>query len=174
MSKRIKRYIAANIAQRYETLSEAVLIDFSGLTAEEARDFRSSLRQDGISLNVVKNTLARRVFLDRGIEFAGNCFQGPTAVVWGDADALTASKAVASWRKKNRKPIQLKGGLFEGRILTPVEAEELAKMPTVSEIKQMLVSAIAGPLTGLVGVTGQILAGVPNVLRAIADKKEGE
>ncbi|MEE8141638.1 MAG: 50S ribosomal protein L10, partial [Planctomycetota bacterium] len=172
MSKRIKQIIAADMTQRYESLDEAVLIDFSGLTAEESRAFRATLRQSGFSLNVIKNTIARRVFLGRGIEFTGASLVGPTAVIWGETDALSASKAVAAWRKKNRKPLALKGGLMEGRTLTPQEAEGLTKMPSVQELKQMLVNVVAGPLIGVVGVTGQILGGLPNVLKAIADKKE--
>ena len=38
------------------------------------------------------------------------------------------------------------------------EAEQLTKMPSVTELKQMLVSVIASPLTGILGVAQNVLA----------------
>ena len=174
MSKRVKEIISGHLSSRFEDLNEAVLIDFAGLTAEESRSIRASLRAHGISMNVVKNTLVSRVFTSRGLEFPENWFRGPTAIVWGDEDAIAAAKSVAEWRKKNRKSIRIKGGLLEGQPLGAAEAEQLTKVPSVPELRQMVVSVIASPLTGIVGLVNNILGGLPNVLKAIADKREGE
>ena len=90
-------------------------------------------------------------------------------------DALTASKAVADWRKKNGKDLRFKAGLFEGKLLGPDAAEKLTKMPSAQEVRQMAVSVIAGPLTATVNVLANTLSALPSVIRAIADKeKEGE
>ncbi len=174
MSKRVKAIIARDLSQRFRGVGQAIFLDFTGLTAEESVAFRASLRGAGCTMNVVKNTITRRVFRESGIELPEDCFSGPTAIVWGEIDALSASKAIANWRKKNRKEITLKGGLLDGEPLTANDAEKLTKMPTVQELKQLLLNAVAGPLVGLVAVTNSILSGLPNVLRAIADKKEGE
>ena len=77
-------------------------------------------------------------------------------------------------RKKTKKKIPIKGGLLEGDVLGPAEAEKLVDMPSVQETQQMLVSVIAAPLSQMVGVTNNILADIPGVLQAIADKKKEE
>ena len=106
MSKAVKAMITNDLQTRFSDVSEAVMIEYAGLDAEEERVFRAELRQQGISVNVVKNTLIRRVFSDRGLDF-GDALKGPTAVVWGAEDAVTASKAVADWRKKNGKELRI-------------------------------------------------------------------
>jgi large subunit ribosomal protein L10 len=176
MARRIKELITRDLDRRFAGIEHAVMVDMSRLSGEDNREYRNVLREAGISVNVVKNSLVRRVFAEHGIELSAESLQGPTAVLYGGEDAITTSKVVAEWRKKNKKEIPIKGGLLDGEVLGPVEAEKLTKMPTVKETQQMLVSVIAAPLIGLVGVTQSILAGIPGVLQAIADqqKEEGE
>ncbi len=174
MSKLLKRLIVDEFDKRFGEIEDAVIIGCPGLTAEEDGDFRKTLRDAGASVSVVKNTLARHVFSKRGCEFDEGCFQGPTAIVYG-VDAVSTSKILADWRKKNKKQVPFKGGLLQGEALSGNQAEGLTDLPSVEEIKQMLVSAVAGPLTSMVGITSNILSGVPAVLQAIADKQsEGE
>jgi len=175
MSKAVKKMIVDELTQRFSAVDEAVIISCSGLDAAESLDFRQAIREAGASLSIVKNSLARRVFSARGLEFDTTCFEGSTAVVFGETDAVTCSKVVADWRKKNKKDVPLKGGILDGEVLSGTEAERLTDLPSVLEIKQMLVSAIAGPLTAMVSITNNVLTGVPLALQAIADKNtEGD
>ncbi len=174
MARRLKELIVQDIERRLGSITNAVMCDISLLTAEENREYRTTLREQGISVNVVKNSLAQRVLTDRGYEFPTETLLGPTAVLISEGDAITTSKVVADWRRKNKKKIPLKGGLLEGEVLGPTEAEQLVDMPSVQETQQMLVSVIAGPLSGLARITNNILADIPGVLEAIADKKKEE
>ena len=171
MSKRVKDLIAGVLSSRFDGLKEAVIIDYSGLSGEESREFRAHLRGAGASMSVVKNSLVRRVFNDSGIEFDAAAFIGPMAVISGAEDAVTASKAVAEWAKKNGKKFRFKAGLLEGKLLDEAGAERLQKMPSAQDVRQMAVSAIAGPLTATVGVLSNTLCSLPLVVKAIADKQ---
>ena len=176
MARRLKELITRDLESRLDGVTNALMVDLSRLTAEETRDYRTVLRQAGISVNVVKNSLVRRVLGARGFEFPAAALEGPTAVLVGGEDAITTSKLVAEWRRKNKKEMPIKGGLLEGETLGPAAAEQLVNMPSAQETRAMLVSVIAAPLSQLVGVAQSILAGVPGVLQAIADerKEEGE
>lgn len=174
MSKRLKQLIVQQLTAELGEVEEAVLLDYGGLTAEESVGFRSTLREAGISVNVVKNTLARRVFLDRGIEVPDSWFEGPTAVASGGENAVVTSKALDDWRKANKKEMKFRGGLLAGEPLDSAAAEKLAKMPSPEELKGMVVSLVASPLIDTVSVVNNILAGMPLVLQAIADKKKEE
>jgi large subunit ribosomal protein L10 len=174
MARRMKEMVIDHLGRRFGEVDHAVMVDFSKLTGEENRMCRIEMRKAGISVNVVKNSLVRRVFAARGLELPEGTLSGPTAVLVGGTDAITTSKAIAAWRKKNKKEIPLKGGLLDGAVLGPVEAERLTTMPSVRETHQMLVSVVAAPLSQFVGVMQSILAGVPGVLQAIADKKKEE
>ncbi len=173
MPRRTKELMTRFYSNAFADLSDAVFIDCGKLTGEESRGFRNTLRESGAAISFVKNSLAAKVLEGQGFDVDG-CFIGPTAIVYGASDVITASKAISDWSKKNGNKISFKADLLEGEALDHSAAEQLAKMPTVDELKQMLVSAVAGPLTGLVGVTNSILTGIPGVLQAIADKKQEE
>jgi large subunit ribosomal protein L10 len=174
MARRLKELITKDLDQRLGDVSNALMCDISRLSAEENRAYRVELRKVGITVNVVKNSLARRVFAGQGLEFPRESFAGPTAILISQDDVIGTSKVVHDWRKKNKKEIPLKGGLLEGEVLGPSEAEQLVNMPSVLDTRQMLVSVIAAPLSQMVGITNNILVGVPAVLNAIVDKKKEE
>jgi large subunit ribosomal protein L10 len=176
MARRLKEMIVRDLESYLTGVTNAVMVDISMLNAEDSLDYRNTLRKEGISVNVVKNSLARKVLSAQGYDFPETAFSGPTAILTSTGDAITTTKLVAEWRKKKKRKnsIKIKGGLLEGDILGPEEAEKLIDMPSVQQIHQMLVSAIAGPLTQLVGITDSILANVPRALQAIADKKKEE
>ena len=174
MARRLKVMMSEQLLQHLDDAGDLLLVDFSGLNSHENYDARREFRSEGLSINVVKNSILKRVMVDKGTEFPEETYLGPLAVVLGDTDAITASKTIAAWRKKNRKKIPLKGGVLEGEILGPVEAENLTKMLSFEETRAAVVSAIAGPLTGLVAITQNLLTGIPGVLQAIADKKNEE
>lgn len=174
MSKKLKNMIVQDLNRRFQDVDEAVLLDYGGLAAEESLAFRKTLRDAGVSLNVVKNTLARRVFADRGVEVPSDWFQGPVAIAIGAENAVTVSKVVDGWRKENKKEVKLRGGLLGGQPLSADEAEKLTKMPSIEELHGMIVSLIAGPLTGTVSILNNTLASMPNVVQAIADKRKEE
>ena len=174
MARRLKVMMSEQLLQRLDDAGDLLLVDFSGLNSHQDFEVRNELRSEGLSVNVVKNSILKRVMTDKGTEFPEETYLGPLALVLGDTDAITASKSIAAWRKKNRKKMPLRGGVFEGEILGPVEAENLTKMLSIEETCAAVVSAIAGPLTGLVAITQNLLTGIPGVLQAIADKKNEE
>ena len=174
MPKRTKQLMSLSYKHRFDGMEDAVFVNCSTLTAEEAVAFRSTLRESGARVTIVKNSLASNVLQDLGLEMPQSCFSGPTAVVYGEVDAVTASKAISDWSKDNGNKVTIKAGVLAGSVLHEKEALQLTKLPSLPEIKQLLVSAIAGPLTNMVGVTNSILTGVPGVLQAIADKKKEE
>lgn len=174
MSKLVKRLIVEELARTFEGIEDAVIIGCAGLDAAQAFDFRNVLREKGARLAIVKNKLARKVLADRGFEFGEDTFSGVTAIVFGNGDAVGAAKAVKDWAKENKKELPFKGAVLGGDVMSADEAAKLVDMPSVEQIKGMLVGAIAGPLNALVGITNNILTGVPLALQAIADKKQEE
>ena len=174
MARRLKEMIVRDLDGFLGGVTNAVMVDISKLNAEDTLDYRNTFRTAGISVNVVKNSLARRVLSAQGHNFPAGSFDGPTAILTSPGDAITTSKLVAEWRKKKKRKVPIKGGLLEGDVLGPAEAEKLVDMPSVQQIQQMLVSAIAGPLTSMVGIANNILDDVPRALQAIADKKQEE
>ncbi|HIA28646.1 MAG TPA: 50S ribosomal protein L10 [Planctomycetes bacterium] len=174
MARRLKELLSEDLNRCLEGVEDAIFVDFSGLSATEDYSARKEFREAGISVNVVKNSLLKRVLEERGTPLPEEAYGCPLALLSGETDAIAASKKVAEWRRSNKKKMPIKGGLLEGEVLGPEGAEQLTKMLSVQETRQVLVSAVAGPLIAMVGIAQNLLTGVPGVVQAIVDKKKEE
>ena len=78
-------------------------------------------------------------------------FEGPVAIAFVHGDAAAAAKALREFGK-NHEALVLKGGLLGERVITPVEIEALADLPS----REVLLTQIAGlfqqPLTRAAGL----------------------
>jgi len=100
MARRLKVMMAQQLSSHLENSEDVLLVDFSGLSSSEDYGARIKLREAGLSVNVVKNSLLKRVLTESGREFPAETFSGPLALIDGDADAITASKTIADMRKE--------------------------------------------------------------------------
>ena len=120
MSRELNDIITRDIETRFAGMDGCVVFDYQGLSAGDTFDLRRRLRQDGVLMNVVQNRLSKRVFSEREDlpgEFT-DLFRGPTALLTSEEGALRASKSIANWLKENKDAIEIRGGLFEGKVLT--------------------------------------------------------
>jgi large subunit ribosomal protein L10 len=148
MAKQLKSIICKNLDNRFGKISGCVLIDYRGLDSEKTQELRSLLRKGGITMSVVQNRLAVRVFKERGAPDAFlSLLKGPTALLVGDDGALTASKSIVQWRKKNKTLATIKGGLLEGKALRPEDVERLSSLPDVHQLRAQLFTTLMGPMT---------------------------
>jgi large subunit ribosomal protein L10 len=175
MAKELKNIIAKQIEKNVGDLDGCVLIDYRGLNAEQTQDLRVSLRKSGVLMNVVPNRLARRVFTEHGApaEFQ-SLLSGPTAVLFGNDGALTASKSIMQWRKKNKDLAPIKGGLFQGRALSPAEVERLSALPDASQLRERVLALFLSPLNHLASVTQGLLSHFASACKAHRESLEKE
>lgn len=162
MARELKEIICEDLKSRFRELDGCVLIDYRGLDSEQTDDLRSALRESGVQMNVVQNRLVRRVFADLGMP-RGFCdlIRGPTAILFGGEGAFTASKSIAKWRKKHKDLVEIRGGLFEGDVLSPEDVGRLADIPEPEVLRSNIAGLFLSPLTRLAscaqGVTSHFL-----------------
>src|SRR3989304_7274834 len=72
----------------------AIGAEYRGLTGAEMVQLRRQMRQAGIELRVVKNTLFRRAAEAAGKPHLAELVQGPTAIVFGYSDVITPARAI--------------------------------------------------------------------------------
>ncbi|MCZ6602612.1 MAG: 50S ribosomal protein L10, partial [Planctomycetota bacterium] len=128
MAKVVKQLIIKELKEQLAGMEGCILVDTTGLDGQNAEEFRSELRGKGMRMIVVKNSLARKVFEDMGHSVIGDSLQGPTAVIHGEDGTLAVAKVLIPWRKK-KTLLPVRAGLFDGRVLPPVEVDELAMIP---------------------------------------------
>ena len=146
MSKFVKQLMTDDLKQRWEGVDDALLVDVIGLEANETVELRKRLREQGISLMVVKNSLARRAAEGSALAPAFEGASGTTAVVWGAEDVVSLAKEVmAIADDKAFEKFATKGGVMDGAKLSAEEVEAVSKWPSRTEQLSMLVGQILGP-----------------------------
>ena len=148
----------AGLAAQAQTL---VMAEYRGITVADMIKLRSEARSKGVTLSVLKNTLARRAVAGRAFEVAADQMTGP--LIYGfSVDAVAAAKVVADFAKTNDKLV-IRGGVYSGKALDAESVKQLASIPT----KEVLLAQLCGLLMSPISRTAVVLG-------ALAAKKEGE
>lgn len=149
----------------------ALVLDFKGLSIKEMSDLRIRLQASKGVCKVTKNTLMRRA-IDGNTAWANldSLLTGSNAFVLVKGDVGGAVKAVQSFQKDTKKS-EVKGGLFEGKLLSENDIKAIGDLPS----KEVLMAQIAGAINAVATKLAVGINEVPSGLaRALKQHAEGE
>src|SRR5215213_8650576 len=117
MSKKVKSLIEKETADRLKGIDAVAVINPRGINAIKNNQIRRKLREKGLRMTVVKNTLARRAVGGDGSKLKGfdKLLDGPSAVIYGEASVSTIARLLMDEKKADEK-IELRGIFFDGEI----------------------------------------------------------
>ena len=137
------------LAAKAQTL---VMAEYRGITVADMTKLRSNARSNGVTLSVLKNTLARRAVAGSGFEVVSDLMTGP--LIYGfSEDAVAAAKVVAEFAKTNAKLV-IRGGAFAGKALDVDGVKQLASIPS----KEVLLAQLLGLMQSPISRTARVLA----------------
>ena len=151
----------AEVAEQFKNASSVVVVDYLGITVEQATNLRSELRKAGVQFAVVKNSILSRAAKEAGLEGMDDIFKGPSAVAFSNDDVVAPAKILADFAKKV-EALEIKAGVVEGKVSSKEEIEALAKLPSREGLLSMLLSVLQAP------VRNTALA-----IKAVADQNDG-
>jgi len=158
------------ITEDFRSTDAYFLVDHRGLTVAEATELRNRLRQAGVSLKVVKNTLAKRAAAEAGVEGIDPLLEGPTAIAFVQADPVASAKVLQAFIREKKKLV-IKGGYLQRRVLAAPQVDELAALPAREQLIAQVVGGIAAPLYGLANVLTGPIRGLAVALDQIRQQK---
>jgi len=176
MKKEEKASAVAVLHEKFARARLAVMAECSGLPVNQVTELRKQLRGAKAEFRVVKNTMAVRAVEGTALAAAKPYFKGPLAVVIGYDDPVLPAKILRDFIKaeKREEKIRIMGGVLEGKVLAAPQVVAVASLPTRDALLSMLLSAMQGPLRGLVFALSGMLRELVGVIQAIQDKKKGE
>lgn len=136
-----KQEVIDEIKETVKNASSVVLFAYRGLTDEESKSLRRSLRESGSNYKVYKNTLMARAFNDLDIDLNEH-LKGSSALAYSD-DAIAPIKALADFAKKH-EALVLKVGIVDGEISDKEKLEKLATIPSREGLLTMLAAGMMG------------------------------
>ena len=169
MSKKIKQMEMDALKKAFQGVQDMVVLSATGIDCQTDNQIRLGLRKKKVRLQVVKNSLAKRVFGDLGLKIDG-IWEGPTILAWGTDSVAELSKSIDEVARKNNK-IKVKKAIAEGQAIT---FEQALKMPTRQEALGTILSMILGPARQIAGQIAGPAGQIAGQIKTIADKKPEE
>jgi large subunit ribosomal protein L10 len=117
--------------------------------------------------SVVKNTLTKIAAKDAGVDLSADLLAGPSAIAFIKGDPIAAAKSMRDFAKENPLLI-IKGGIYEGKAITPKELLELANL----ESREVLLAKLAGAMKGSFSKAARIIDALRIKMEASAPVKE--
>ncbi len=167
-----KQAVVDRLAGKLKDARAFYLTDFTGLNVKSMTELRARLRRAGVEYVVVKNTLAERALSGMDLPDIGRFFVGPTGLVIGREDAVTAAKVLEEFAREHNDRPTVKVGVVERRAVTPREVDRLAKLPPRERLLAELAGAMEAPLAQLAYVLQAMLGEVVGLLEALRAERE--
>ena len=171
MVKPEKKAAVEELKEKFTDCESMVITDYIGLDVETMTELRSKLREAGVDYKVVKNTLASIAADECEIDEIKDYFVGPTAIAFGQEDAVSPAKVLVDFAK-DHKDLEIKAGYLNEKIIGREKIESLADIPSREVLLGQTVAGMQAPISGLVRVLNGNIQGLVQALNQIKEQKE--
>ena len=184
MARAEKQTAVAELTERFQQSTGAVLTEYRGLSVAQLGELRRSLDLRGeryttgtdgnATFAVVKNTLTKIAATEAGVtgEFT-ELLSGPSAIAFVQGDVVEAARGLRDFAKANPFLV-IKGGVLDGKMMTPAEITRIADL----EPREVLLAKLAGAMKASMSGAAATFAALPTkmarLLAALEEKRAAE
>ena len=172
MARPDKAAAVAELTEVFRSSNAAVLTEYRGLTVAQLKELRRSLGTQTYYA-VVKNTLTRIAAREAGVTAFDGLLQGPSAIAFVKGDPVEAAKGLRDFAKVHPLLV-IKGGVLDGKPLSPDEIKKLADLESREVLLAKLAGAMQASLQNAVSLFAAPLAQAARVIDALRVKAEQE
>ena len=169
ISKERKEQVLARYDDWVKRSEAVILVEYTGAKMKALDAIRAKVRETGGEFHIVKNTLARRVLADNGMEFPKDLLVKSTAISFAFKDPAATAKALTD-ATKGSEFVKVKGGLMAGKSLNPAQVKMLSEMPPLPVMRATLLGVLQAPAGKLVRTLAEPARGLAAVLKAHAEQ----
>ncbi|MFG1466291.1 50S ribosomal protein L10 [Xanthobacter sp. DSM 24535] len=170
MDRAEKQQLVTTLTEVFQNTSVVVVAHYSGLTVAQLSKLRRQMKQNGATVKVAKNRLAKIALEGSDVAHVATLLKGPTLIAYS-SDPVAAPKVAVEFAKANDKFVIL-GGAMGKTALNPDGVKALATMPSLDELRAKLVGLIQAPATKIAQLTTAPAAKLARVFGAYAKQDE--
>ena len=175
ITRKQKEEICTKMSETWKDAKSLVFYSYEKMKDNELSEFRMTVNKAGCRAFVTKNTLFVKSAQNAGIELdpktTEEIFKGMTGVVYSNDDPIEAPKIVKEFAKGKKRPV-IKGGYFEGKLLSKQEVIKLASIPSREVLLGQIAYCIKGPTRNMAVVLNNTLTKICWALNNIKKEKE--
>lgn len=162
MSKNLerKKVVVDEIKERFDRAKSAVVVNYRGLSVEDANQLRKQFREAGVEYKIYKNNLIKLAIQGTEFETLNADLTGPNAIAFGFEDPVVPAKIIKDFAASNPK-LELKAGVIEGTYYNLDEIKKIADIPSREVLLAKLLGSFKAPISNFA-----------YLLQAIVDKQE--
>jgi large subunit ribosomal protein L10 len=169
VNKEQKRQCIESVRKDMDGQSLVVVATQRGVSVATSTQLRRALREECAKVRIVKNTLLRIAFAESKLTGLIQFLSGPTVLVYS-SEPVSAAKILMKFISENPEKIQVVGCWLNGSILFAESVSELAKLPSMNELRAKIISIIMSPATKVASILNEVVVRVSRVIAAKNDK----
>lgn len=173
MARAEKATAVAELTERFQNSSAAVLTEYRGLSVSQLGELRQSLGTNA-TFSVVKNTLTKIAATEAGVSSElTDLLSGPSAIAFVEGDVVEAARGLRDFSRANPLLV-IKGGVLDGKPLNPDEIVRLADLESREVLLAKLAGAMKASLAGAAATFSALPAQMARLLAALEAKRAAE
>ncbi len=148
----------------------AISTAYRGLSVAEMMVLRRRMRDAGVEVRVVKNTLLKIAAERAGQPRVAELGIGPAAILFGYGDVATPAKAVQEYMRTARNALTVNSAFVDGLVLSANELGDIASLPS----KEQLLANLIGGLRSPVATFASLLQGTIQQFAGLVDARANQ
>jgi large subunit ribosomal protein L10 len=173
MARAEKVTAVAELTERFQHSTGAVLTEYRGLSVAQLAELRLALGGNA-TFSVVKNTLTKIAATEAGVSSElTDLLAGPSAIAFVQGDVVEAAKGLRDFSRANPFLV-IKGGVLDGKMLTSADVVKLADLESREVLLAKLAGAMKASLAGAAATFAALPTQMARLLAALEQQRAGE
>jgi len=153
----------------------AIATSYQGIAVSDQTVLRTAMREAGVRFRVVKNNLLLRAADAAGLPVFRELADGPTALVVGTDDPVTAAKVIADYIKDNpNTTVEIRNAVLDGELVDAAYINDLATIPPKDELLARIAGGLVGQVRQFAGLIQATTRDFSGLIEARANQLEAE
>ncbi len=171
MNKQEKNQAIAELTEQFKANNCMYLADTSSIGAIDTNSFRRELFNNGIKMQVAKNSLILKAMRNSGKDFGEleNALKGTTAILFSE-NSKAPAQAIIKFRKNGNKPA-LKGAYIDSAIfIGDNQLDALSKLKSKEELIGEVIGLLQSPVTNVLSALNNGGGTIAGLLKSLEER----